>query len=78
VSAKLYALPPGLWDIPALLRTIADEMEAGKYGEVTEGALVLNASEGLELFGLGKADSTVTHYLFCCGARKMEEPTVNQ
>jgi hypothetical protein len=77
VTAKLYALPPGLWDIPTLLRNIADELEAGKYGEVTEGALVLNG-DALELFGLGKADSTVTHYLFCCGARKMEAPCVDR
>ncbi|MDR1076376.1 MAG: hypothetical protein LBL59_08810 [Xanthomonadaceae bacterium] len=79
MTAKLYALPnPGLADIPALLRNIADELEAGEYGEVREGALVL-AGTNLEVFGLGcYADGTVAHYLLACGQRKLESPCLDE
>lgn len=72
VSAKLYSLPnPGLQNIPALLRNIADGIEAGEYGEVIEGVLVLNGSD-LDVFGLGNADGTVAHYLLARGQRRLE------
>lgn len=68
---------PSVVDIPRMLRNIADEIESGDYGFVDEGALVLNGSQ-LELFGLGKADSTTTHYLFCCAAAKMQRPAAER
>ena len=37
----------------ATLRVIADEIDAGKYGDVNEIALIMNA-DSLELFGMGK------------------------
>jgi hypothetical protein len=72
MSAKLHVLPvPGLQNVPALLRNIADAIEAGDYGDVSEGALVL-AGDQIEVFGLGNADGTVTHYLLARGQRKLE------
>lgn len=72
MSASLHLLPiPGLQNIPELLRNIADAIEAGKYGAVSEGALVL-AGDKIEVFGLGNADGTVAHYLMARGQRKLE------
>ena len=74
MTAKLYALPvPGLQNIAQVLRNIADEIDAGTYGDVSEGALVLRGNE-TEVFGLGHADGPTAHYLLCCGARKIENP----
>lgn len=72
MSAKLHVLPaPGLQNIPDLLRNIADEIERGEYGDVSEGALVL-AGDQVEVFGLGNADGTISHYLLARGQRKLE------
>lgn len=72
MSATLHALPvPGLQNVPELLRNIAAAIERGEYGEVSEGAMVL-AGNAVEVFGLGKADGTVTHYLLARGQRKLE------
>lgn len=72
MTAKLYAMPnPPLTDIPAMLRNIADAMESGDYGGVTEAAVVL-AGDELEVFGLGGADATVAYYLLGRGQRKLE------
>lgn len=46
-----------LSDIPRILRSIADQMEAGDYGNVVAGIVVLEESPGkLHLFGGGAAD----------------------
>lgn len=46
-----------LADIPNVLRSIADELEAGEYGQITAGVVVLQEqSNALNLFGLGAAD----------------------
>lgn len=72
MTATLHALPvPGLANIPQLLRNIADELEAGDFGQVAEGVVVLGG-ESLEVFGLGGADGTVTHYLLARAQRKLE------
>lgn len=74
MSAKLYALPnPPLSDIPAVLRNIADSIEAGEHGAVADAVFVLRGDE-LKIFGLGTADGTVAHYMLCCAAQKMQEP----
>lgn len=72
MSASLHVLPiPGLQKIPELLRNIADAIERGEYGDVSEGAMVLAGNE-VEVFGLGNADGTVAHYLLARGQRKLE------
>ena len=71
MTAELYVLPVGnLKDVAKQLRVIADGIDGGEYGNVTEGALVLNGS--IDVFGLGQADSTTTHYLLARAQRKME------
>lgn len=63
---------PGLADIPGLLRSIADSVETGKFGDVGSCALVLDG-DNLEVFGLGgPANSHTTHYLLALGQRKLE------
>lgn len=47
-------------DPAATLRVIADEIEAGKYGEVHEIALIMNTEDSVELFGMGKDHDTGT------------------
>lgn len=71
MSATLHALPVGnLVNVATQLRHIADCIESGEWGEVHEGALTIHGHE-LEVFGLGRADSTVTHYMLCRAAAKM-------
>lgn len=71
--AELYVIPSrGVADIPEQLRNIAAAIEAGEYGEVREGALVLGGDQ-LDVFGIGSpADGTVAHYLLARGQRKLE------
>lgn len=70
MTATLHVLPVGnLLNVAQKLRTIADEIDAGQWGEVGAGALVL---PGVDVFGLGSADGTVTHYLLARGQRKLE------
>lgn len=58
-------------DVVAMLRRLADSVEAGKYGDVSEVALVLMGDK-MQVFGFGpKTDHTTTHYLLCGGAAKM-------
>lgn len=76
MTATLHALPiPGLQDIPKMLRNLADDIAAGKYGEVSEAAVVLG-SDKLDVFGFGAADATVAHYLLACAQRKLEAPRI--
>lgn len=65
-----------LRDVPAVLRSISDAVEAGEYGEVVQCAVVLNGSR-LEIFSAG-ADATEAHYLLCCGAARMQEPMLRK
>lgn len=60
-------------DIATTLRVIADQIEAGDYGEVKEGALVLSGAS-LEVFGLGETnhDGGSTHLILHCGATKLQ------
>lgn len=74
MTASLHALPSAkLQDVPAMLRRLADDIEANEYGAVKE-AVVVTSGDGLDVFGFGSADGTMSHYLLCCAARKMEEP----
>lgn len=44
-----------LSDVPAMLRKMADRIEAGKYGDVSRATLVLFADQ-LTVHGFGKGD----------------------
>lgn len=77
MTATIHALPSAeLQDIPSMLRKIAEAIEAGEYGDVTEAAVVTNGDE-IQVFGLGRADGTVTHYLLACGQRRLEDPMLS-
>lgn len=74
MNAKLHVIErPSLENVPAMLRRIADKIEAGEYGDITEAVLVTNGAE-IDVFGLGNADGTVAHYLLCAAAQKMLGP----
>lgn len=78
MAATLHVLPSSqLQDIPAMLRRLADDMEAGLYGRVTECAVVTNGAQ-LDVFGFGAADGTVTHYLLGCGMAKLQAPALGR
>lgn len=63
-------------DPAATLRVIADNIEAGEYGEVLEIALVMNA-DGLEMFGMGRDnDAGTTCLLLAAGMQKLVSPIV--
>lgn len=56
MSAKIHQLPKAtLADIPRVLRAIADEIDAGEYGEPVSAVVVLEA-DGIHTFGAGAAD----------------------
>lgn len=58
-------------DVPRMLRKLADDIEAGTYGDVGPVAVALR-TEGLEVFGFG-TDSTVemTAVMFHAAAIKL-------
>lgn len=59
-----------LLDVPATLRRIADEIEAGKYGEAAAAVVVLDTD--LEVFYMGTGESAPNaHLLLHSGAAKM-------
>ena len=56
--SNVYELPKAtLADVPRVLRAIADEIEAGAYGEIDTAVVVLENKDGvIEKFGAGCAD----------------------
>lgn len=66
---ELY--PSNFRDVPATLRVVADDIEAGKYGTVGELALVL-MGDAVEVFGMGpEACGTSTVCLLQAGALRI-------
>lgn len=43
-------------DIPGMLRRLADDIEAGKWGDVQDTLLILHNDLGVEVFGWGDVD----------------------
>lgn len=61
----------GLFNVPETLRTIADKIERGDWGEVTNCAVVLDAG-AVETFFMGPGEVWPTlHYLLVVGAQKL-------
>lgn len=58
-------------EIVAQLRKMADDIEAGKWGEAEDAAFVLQTDKGIEVFGWGKAVITSTIGLMQLGVVKM-------
>lgn len=75
MTAKLYAIPtPSVDDVPRMLRAIADEIEAGEYGEGVDCCVVAlpTLDNDLEVFGLGAADGPLAHLILARAQRKLE------
>lgn len=72
MTAQLHVLrETNLLDVPATLRNIADEIEAGKYGTAEGCAVVLDA-DNVEIFYMGTGEAGPNaHLLFSVGAAKM-------
>lgn len=66
-----------LADISARLRKLADDVEAGRYGEAKECVVTLHADQ-LEVFAFGETDGTAAHYLLACAQRKLEQPMLDK
>lgn len=64
--------PPDFKDPAKMLRNIADDIEAGVYGEVLTVALALAAEEGHETFSGGRQSSREhTAFLFASAAARL-------
>ena len=63
-------------DIPATLRTIANQIEAGDFQGANEAVLVLSG-EALDVFGIGDADAGGAHILLSCAMRKLENAVLS-
>ncbi len=58
--------------VAATLRVIADGLDKGEYGEVTEAAVVMKVPDGIDMFGLGAGQTgATTALLFHAAAIKM-------
>ncbi len=56
MSAELVELPrKTLMDVPRVLRSIADQIEVGEFGEVLSAVVVIE-SDRIHTFGAGLAD----------------------
>jgi hypothetical protein len=61
----------GLFNVPETLRNIADKIEAGNFGEVSNCAVVLDAGS-VETFYMGPGEVWPSlHYLLTVGAAKL-------
>ena len=68
---KAVDIAPPDYKIPVkMLRNLADEIEAGTYGEIDTLAVATFGSGGLEMFGGGK-DSTMASCAFVFGAAQL-------
>lgn len=76
-SMKVVKFPArDLADIPAALRRIASEIEAGEYGDSHNLAWVIDCGDGrIECGLLGNAPEagSLGHFLFCKAAHKLME-----
>lgn len=58
--------PPDFKDPVKLLRKIADDIEAGVYGEVNTAVVALAGDKGFDTFGAGRK-SSIEHCAFLFG-----------
>lgn len=65
-------------DIVASIRKLADDIEAGDYGDVREVALAM-AGDKLHVFGWGpEQDGATTQLLLVCGAQKLVKAVIDE
>ena len=60
-------------DIPRLLRQMADDIEAGSYGDVQSLASVMETDSTVLTFGFGQADAMRAIGLFTTGGAMMAQ-----
>mgnify|MGYP001568648291 FL=1 len=65
-------------NVPETLREIADSIDAGIFGNVTESAMAVNCDDGIICFYSGPGDGASAHLLFACAQRKMESGVLNE
>lgn len=66
-------------DPAATLRVIADDIEAGKYGNVEEVAIALNGAENVEVFATGpQSDAGTACLLFTAAIQRLISPIINR
>jgi hypothetical protein len=80
VSAELVQFPErDMSDVPRMLRSVADSIEAGEYGDAHNLAWVIDCGAGRIEVGLcGKAPEPglTGHFLLACGQRKIENGSI--
>lgn len=62
-----------LHDIPAMLRNIADDIEAGEFGNVQSGVMMLETDQTFHTFGWGDAEGFKAIGMFHTAAVMMAE-----
>lgn len=67
-----------LSDIPAMMRAVADDIEAGNYGEANAAICILEGSEGMNAFAWGTFDPVRAVGLMHCGANLFANSLVEE
>ena len=67
MTTNIVKFPPREDDIAGMLRNLADEIEAGDYGEVKAAAMMLETNADVEWRGFGEADVMRSIALFAVG-----------
>jgi hypothetical protein len=62
---------PSLHNIPAMLRNIADDIDAGEFGHLRAGVMVLESDTDLFNFGWDDAEGFKAVGLFYAGAQML-------
>lgn len=58
-------------DVPATLRHVADLVEGGEFGNVSDVAFVIHADSGVEIFQSGDGDAGTACILFQAALQKI-------
>jgi hypothetical protein len=76
MSAALLQFPDrDLADVPARLRALADQIEAGDYDDAHNLAWVIDCGNGrveLGVLGATPVPAAIAHFLFALGQRRLE------
>lgn len=69
--------PPDYRDAVKMLRNLADDIEAGEFGEVTSIALVRFGDEGLQIHAGGRdADGATASLMLLAGANRLSQTLI--
>jgi hypothetical protein len=66
-------------DPASTLRAIADDIEAGRYGDVEEVAIAMNAADTVEVFATGPhSDAGTACLLFTAAIHRLVRPIIDR